>query len=288
MIASLTDVKRVAGLDDAALADIGITDAQITEHIYDAEAWIERECQTTFLTDQVSNLTATAATNSTISVSTATWVTNTYANYFVYIISGTGAGQWRRIVSNTGTQLTITPNWTTNPSTDSVFSIVYAIYTASLDSKCHPYQSITVDGNGLDNYFIPKFPLLKLDSLTINSTSVTPTNVYQYNDMGKLQLKNSAEKTIFDSSNPQLVSINYWYGVYPTPRIVKRAVATFAAMSVLAQQIGGTFNDVSSFTLPEISGSTGEPYMNIRETIVRLQAQLDDLLPLLPKYYHFI
>jgi hypothetical protein len=43
----------------------------------------------------------------------------------VYIISGTGAGQNRAIISNTATTFTISPAWTTNPDGTSVFIVVY-------------------------------------------------------------------------------------------------------------------------------------------------------------------
>jgi hypothetical protein len=46
-----------------------------------------------------------------------------WANYQVRITSGTGKGQIRAIASNTGTVLTISPNWTVNPDATSVYAI---------------------------------------------------------------------------------------------------------------------------------------------------------------------
>jgi hypothetical protein len=67
--------------------------------------------------------TATAGGASTLTNSAKAWATNQWANYQVRIVSGTGAGQIRTIASNTGTVLTTSTAWTTQPSTDSVYNI---------------------------------------------------------------------------------------------------------------------------------------------------------------------
>ena len=67
--------------------------------------------------------TATAGGASTLTNSAKTWATNQWTNYQVRIVSGTGAGQIRTIASNTGTVLTTSAAWTTNPDATSVYSI---------------------------------------------------------------------------------------------------------------------------------------------------------------------
>lgn len=67
--------------------------------------------------------TATAGAASTLTNSAKSWATNMWANYQVRITSGTGKGQIRTIASNTGTVLTVSTNWTTNPDATSVYSI---------------------------------------------------------------------------------------------------------------------------------------------------------------------
>jgi len=76
---------------------------------------------------------ASSATASTLTVAGNAWVANIYANSDVVILSGTGAGQRRRIASNDTTTLTLagavtgsvnTGNWTTTPDATSVFKIV--------------------------------------------------------------------------------------------------------------------------------------------------------------------
>lgn len=67
--------------------------------------------------------TATAGAASTLTNSGKSWATNMWANYQIRITSGTGAGQIRTIASNTGTVITVSSLWTTNPDATSVYKI---------------------------------------------------------------------------------------------------------------------------------------------------------------------
>ena len=53
------------------------------------------------------------------------WTPGVYVGQWLYISSGTGAGQARRITANTATQLTISDAWGTNPTAGSSYTIVY-------------------------------------------------------------------------------------------------------------------------------------------------------------------
>lgn len=135
----------------------------------------------------------------------------------------------------------------------------------------------TYDGDGTDTLFLNNYPLRSVDSLTINSTSITTSLLWFWESTGKIKLKTTAEVTTFLDTYPQLVSITYTYG-----RDAKQYeidfIAGIAAMRVLTQQIGGTFDDVTSFQLPEMSGSLGEPYTNIREALARLDGILKGMV----------
>jgi hypothetical protein len=76
---------------------------------------------TTYL--QFATGTATAGGASTLTNAAKTWATNQWANSQIRIVSGTGAGQIRTIASNTGTVITVSAAWTTNPDATSVYSI---------------------------------------------------------------------------------------------------------------------------------------------------------------------
>jgi hypothetical protein len=67
--------------------------------------------------------TATAGAGTTLTNSGKAWTTNQWANYQVRITAGTGLGQIRTIASNTGTVLTVSAAWTTNPDATSQYSI---------------------------------------------------------------------------------------------------------------------------------------------------------------------
>lgn len=87
----------------------------------------------TFVIEMQGN-TATAGTASTLSgPANATWTTNFYSNMDVVITAGTGAGQRRRIASNTANVLTVaaavtgnarTGNFSVTPDATSVYKIV--------------------------------------------------------------------------------------------------------------------------------------------------------------------
>lgn len=66
--------------------------------------------------------TATAATASTLTDSTAAF-TDAVLGAPVYLYEGTGKGQWRKITARTATELTVSPDWTTTPSTDSKYLV---------------------------------------------------------------------------------------------------------------------------------------------------------------------
>jgi len=68
--------------------------------------------------------TATSGTATSMYDTSKTWAVNGYVGSWLYINSGTGAGQARRIISNTATQLVVSDAWGTNPAAGSGYSIV--------------------------------------------------------------------------------------------------------------------------------------------------------------------
>ena len=67
--------------------------------------------------------TATAGAGSTLTDGTKAWPTNGWTNAQVRITGGTGIGQVRTVASNTGTVLTVSSAWTTNPDATSTYRI---------------------------------------------------------------------------------------------------------------------------------------------------------------------
>lgn len=71
--------------------------------------------------------TVTSSTNNTLTDTTANFYTTASGlqGVWVKIISGTGKGQVRRIISNTSDTLTVDSDWDTNPDTTSIYAIGY-------------------------------------------------------------------------------------------------------------------------------------------------------------------
>ena len=143
-----------------------------------------------------------------------------------------------------------------------------------------------MDGTGTDTLFLNQFPktfqdalpVLTLNSLTIDGTSITVGEVHVYPERGELVLKDTAEETRFTATKRRQITVDFDYGSATVPRNIRSITAIVAAIHALTQQIGGTFDDVTSYSLPEFTASKGEPFTNIRETITRLNDRLNKLL----------
>jgi len=72
--------------------------------------------------------TAGSGGNNTLTDLNKSWSTDQWINKAVIITFGTGIGQIRKISSNTGTILTVSVNWSTNPSSDSQYAICDEAY----------------------------------------------------------------------------------------------------------------------------------------------------------------
>jgi len=267
------DVYRIAGIGTDQ-----VSEANVNSFIAAATAEVDRYTGTIWLFDAESDMTGnpTSATNTSLTDSGQSWTVDEFNNdYAVYISSGTGSGQIRQITDNDETSITVS-TWTVNPDTDSVYEIFYS-----------PLVSDTVDGSGNDTMFVKKHPLFSLSSLTIAETSITTSNVYQYDTQGKLVLSKDAEMQYFSNSYPQQVTMSYYYGVRPDSRyksLIKDFTASITAMMALVHQIGGTFDDVTSYSFPEFNASKGEPYTNIREAWLKTETRMRTLRPLIPRY----
>jgi hypothetical protein len=66
---------------------------------------------------------ATAGGADTLTDSTLDLTVDAYIGYYLYIISGTGVGQYRLIESNTKTIITVRDAWDTNPDNTSVYHV---------------------------------------------------------------------------------------------------------------------------------------------------------------------
>lgn len=107
--------------------------------------------------------TATSGANTSLTDSTKSWTTNAYANYYLVIVSGTAAGQYQKIVSNTSTTLIVDGRWTANPDATSIYIVTPAfignvISNNSIDTFTRngivlygPCIANIIDGNTVNN-----------------------------------------------------------------------------------------------------------------------------------------
>lgn len=238
-----------------------VSDATIETFIGYAEEEIQEIYHTYFGNIEVAS-TATSGTTTTIVETAQTYDVNQYIDYVVWIVAGTNIGDYRPITSNTADTLTISPAFDSAIDNTSQFRITKL-----------GYKDETVDGTGTDFQFVRYQPLIELNALTIDSVDVTPSNVFVYNDAGRLLLSNEAEMTHFNDATPKLVNIKYVYGVYPLPQIIKRLAILLAGMRTLTAQIAGTYDDFTALTMPGITASKGEPYVNIQSALAFMQGE---------------
>jgi len=187
-----------------------------------------------------------------------------YTGYVIQILTGTGAGQYRGIVSNTDDTVIIQADWDTIPDNTSTYQVVAL-----------GYKDQDLDGNNLRHYFVPYQPLIELNALNINGTQVDLTSgVYTYNNRAMVLLDNNSDASIFTANTPQNINFKYIYGIAPIPRVIKRLCALMAGMMTVAAKVNGSYTDFSTISLPgQVSGSKGQPYVNLQAGISELQKE---------------
>ena len=270
MYVTVDDVYSLAGITTAEVSP-DIVRSQILQGMKETD----RITHTTYF-EVLGKSTATSGTNNTI-VGVLTPLANDkeYTNYAVYIYSGTGLGEMREItnfsVLNGITTITTDVDWTTVPDDTSKFIVTYLNRVTEV-----------LDGTGRQNLSLSKSPVIQLNSLVIDTISVNPENVYLYDDSGQLILSENAVQSFFTFGNKK-IQVDYFYGMLPElqygqldiPIEVKTLCSLITAVASLITQIGGTFDALSTFSVPNLSGSIGQAYINIKATVDSLLARID-------------
>lgn len=261
-----SDVYRTSGISSTQ-----ISETDVSRFIEEAEAAVCRYTHYLYWKRNLEAETVTSAASTSLTKSGAGWTVNDYANQYIHITSGTGAGQVRKVISNTIDTLTIDRAWTINPSTDSEWNLFY------VPPKFNPYRQEDRDGNNQTFYFTRYTPLREIDQLVIGSTTVTPSKLYKYEVSGQIKFRSGAEASKFSATEPQSVHLKYWYGQDDLPYDAKRLVEVLAALMTLNAQMGGTFDKPSTIGLPEFNITIGQQYINIEGTIRRLEEEYQRL-----------
>ena len=130
-----------------------------------------------YLTGSVTSFTSKSISDNTLNLTRGEWIGTA-----VQIISGSGIGQERRIISNTNNTFTISEAWDEMPTSGSIYAITGedAIYfegnARSQLVKYHPERSLWSTGNILDSGLTQNLVLEKSDLLQSQAVS-TATRV---------------------------------------------------------------------------------------------------------------
>ncbi len=140
----------------------------------------------------------------TAKTGTTAWTTNRWANYAVRILSGTGEGQLRTILSNTDTTLTLYGSWNIIPDSTSVYTIqgdsnnfyfVLGGYSEVFIYRTNNDVDTISHGRVLDagvacimcamlcdaNHIIAEQPPIAISGITRSATTATATTVNPHN-----------------------------------------------------------------------------------------------------------
>lgn len=255
MYCSTDDVFRTAGITSTE-----ISADNVTQFILEAEEMVDRLTNTTYWSLKDSGTADAGAGDNELDDATKAWIPDNFVNNICWIYSGTGSGQARLITDSTATKLTVESNWTTNPDATSLYRVIHTGKDAHKSSE-------TYEGDDTDTLFLDKYPLIILEDVTIDSTSVTTSYVYKYEGQGKLVLGTSdVEVDYWTSKKAQKNVVSYWWGVYPLPLEARRLTQIYASIMCLEAQMGGTHNIPSTYSLPEGSVTIGQAYINIKGT----------------------
>jgi hypothetical protein len=138
------------------------------------------------------------------------------------------------------------------------------------------------NGNGTASYGTRKFPIISVTSLDVNGTAVTPSTLNLDEDIGQVNLdsREDSEASVFNNNADGLLrnTIVYQYGRETTPQYIRKLTAAIASIMGLTEQTGGTYDDITSYQIGDRQVSVGEPWVNIDNTMKKLEKQVKSLM----------
>lgn len=133
--------------------------------------------------------------------------------------------------------------------------------------------------------FLKYRPVQKIDSIELYSRKILdreilPDEYYFDPKIGMITLIKG-----YFPNQKQSVKVTYKYGYPQVPRNIKHLCTAMSALRILTEQVGTTYDDVTSYTLPTgVSVMIGQPYMNMTKAIEILRKEIDDLLSRIGRY----
>lgn len=161
---------------------------------------------------------------------------------------------------------------------------IHSIFQRSFGNAQSKTQWIDIEDIDEDDeiytLFLDYRPIQSITSMVSYDTSDTLMKTWATSDywvdlgtgVVRLRTKN------FSHQNNR-VKVIYTYGYSTVPANIKNLTATICAMRILIQQIGGTYDDVTSYSLPSgVSIGVGEPYMNMTRAIEKLNSERKEIM----------
>lgn len=141
-------------------------------------------------------------------------------------------------------------------------------------------ETSSMPEKGINVLFLSKGPITEIQSVEAYDIHGNVEKTYgsdEYwinNDTGELRLKER-----FFAKQYYRIKIVYTYGYSKIPRLVRKLTSVIASMSMLVQQIGGTYDVVTSYSLPTgVSVGVGQPYMNMVNNVRILEKELETIM----------
>lgn len=127
---------------------------------------------------------------------------------------------------------------------------------------------------------LDKRPIVAITSVKVYDVdgnlveTLAASDYWVYEKEGYIVLKT---KTVAEQR--RRIQVVYTHGTAKPPRSIRKLVSQMAAIMVLVKQMGGTYDDVTSYSLPTgISVGVGEPYMNMYKTLEMLGNEVKETL----------
>jgi hypothetical protein len=133
----------------------------------------------------------------------------------------------------------------------------------------------------IQTIFLENIPVKSITSLeSYDVGSDTPSITWTASDywldkkIGRIRL----QSTQFIHQNHRIKAV-YVHGADSVPGAIRDLSAVITAMMVLIKQIGGTYDDVTSYSMPSgVNVSVGEPYMNMVKDIGELVKERNEIV----------
>jgi len=148
----------------------------------------------------------------------------------------------------------------------------------------------TFNGNSTNVIGTRKFPILTVDSLTVDGTSITTSTLNIDADTGQVGLdtQEGSEKSQYYTDADGLLrnSITYTWGRSETPQEIRKLTAAIAGIMALTEQTGGTYDDITSYSIGDRDVSVGEPWVNIENAMKHLEKMVKEIRAHIPKPFN--